>query len=210
MIKRCFDVVLAGAGLIGSGPLWLIIAAAIKLQDGGPVFFRQERVGLNGRIFRPLKFRSMVPDAEAASGPVQANEDDARITRIGRILRATAMDELPQLWSIFRGDMTFVGPRPLRPGEIEVSGRGVVVRLDEIAGYEARHKIKPGLTGFAQVAAPRDIPNAEKFRLDLEYAARAGFWLDMKLILISLRMSARGEWERRDRRLSVMRRGGSL
>ena len=94
------------------------------------MFFRQERVGRGGRVFDALKFRSMVPDAEARTGPVQATENDPRVTRIGRFMRATAMDELPQLWNIFAGDMSFVGPRPLRPGEIEVRGDGRVVPLD--------------------------------------------------------------------------------
>src|SRR5438132_6589539 len=123
-MKRAFDVMLSLAGLVVSAPLWALFAAAVKLEDGGPVFFAQERVGLNGRVFTALKFRSMIPDAEARTGPVQAAEHDPRITPIGRLLRATAMDELPQLWNIFRGDMSFVGPRPLRPGEVEVSGDG--------------------------------------------------------------------------------------
>ena len=95
-----------------------------------PVLFRQERVGLGGRVFDALKFRSMVPDAESRTGPVQAAENDPRVTRVGRLLRATAMDELPQLWNIFAGDMSFVGPRPLRPGEVETRGDGQLVRLD--------------------------------------------------------------------------------
>ena len=108
------------------------------------MFFRQARVGLGGRTFDALKFRSMVPDAEARTGPVQATENDPRVTRVGRLLRATAMDELPQLWNIFAGDMSFVGPRPLRPGEVEVRGDGRLVRLDQIPGYEARHSVRPG------------------------------------------------------------------
>ena len=118
-MKRVFDVCLSGVGLILSLPLWVVIPVAIWLEDRGPIFFPQARVGLNGRQFKALKFRSMIPDAEAVSGPVQADEDDPRVTRVGRVLRATAMDELPQLWNIFVGDMSFVGPRPLRPGEID-------------------------------------------------------------------------------------------
>jgi len=200
-MKRLFDCALAGAGLIVSAPLSLAIAAAIKIEDGGPVFFRQHRVGRGGRVFDALKFRSMVPDAEARTGPVQATEDDPRITRVGRLLRATAMDELPQLWNIFAGDMSFVGPRPLRPGEVEVRGDGQFVRLDQIPGYEARHSVRPGLTGIAQVYAPRDIDRARKFRLDRLYLRRAGFWFDLKLILLSFWITARGDWERRDRRI---------
>jgi lipopolysaccharide/colanic/teichoic acid biosynthesis glycosyltransferase len=201
MIKRTFDCLLAGVGLIVSAPLWAAIAVAIKAQDGGPVLFRQQRVGLGGRVFNALKFRSMVPDAEAASGPVQATENDPRVTPVGRLLRATAMDELPQLWNIFTGDMSFVGPRPLRPGEVETRGDGQMVRLDEIPGYEARHQVRPGLTGLTQVYAPRDISRTSKFRLDRVYLKRASFWLDLKLILLSFWITGRGEWEKRNRRI---------
>jgi lipopolysaccharide/colanic/teichoic acid biosynthesis glycosyltransferase len=200
MIKRLFDLGLSGIGLILSGPLWVVIPAAIKAEDGGPVFFPQDRVGLNGRVFQALKFRSMVPDAEAHTGPVQATEDDPRVTSVGRLLRATAMDELPQLWNIFVGDMSFVGPRPLRPGEVEVRGDGRLFTLSEIPGYEERHRIRPGLTGLTQVFAARDISRASKFRLDRLYLRRAGFWLDLRLILLSFWITFRGRWESRDRR----------
>src|SRR5712692_3792171 len=129
MIKRLFDIVLSGTGLLVSSPLWGIIAAAIKLEDGGPVFYRQQRVGKGGREFSSLKFRSMVADSDAKWGVVPAAENDPRVTRVGRILRTTAMDELPQLWNIFRGDMSFVGPRALRPEEIDADGRGVLAPL---------------------------------------------------------------------------------
>lgn len=201
MIKRLFDMFLAAAGLIVSSPLWAIIVTAIKIEDGGPVLFPQERVGLAGRVFKVLKFRSMVPDAEARTGPLQATEDDPRITRVGRALRATAMDELPQLWNILVGDMSFVGPRPLRPGEVEVRGDGQLVSLHEIPGYRERHEVRPGLTGLTQVYAPRDISRVSKFRLDRLYLKRAGFWLDLKLILLSFWITGRGEWEARDRKV---------
>lgn len=201
MIKRLFDMFLAAVGLIVSSPLWAIIVTAIKIEDGGPVLFPQERVGLAGRVFKVLKFRSMVPDAEARTGPLQATEDDPRITRVGRALRATAMDELPQLWNILAGDMSFVGPRPLRPGEVEVRGDGQLVPLHEIPGYRERHEVRPGLTGLTQVYAPRDISRVSKFRLDRLYLKRAGFWLDLKLILLSFWITGRGEWEARDRKV---------
>jgi lipopolysaccharide/colanic/teichoic acid biosynthesis glycosyltransferase len=201
MIKRMFDVTLAALGLIVSAPLWLVIPAAIKLEDGGPVFFPQARVGRGGRVFAALKFRSMVPNAEARTGPVQAVEHDPRVTRIGRLLRATAMDELPQLWNILVGDMSFVGPRPLRPGEMEVRGDGRIVRLDEIPGYAERHGVRPGLTGLTQVYAARDISRASKFRLDRLYLRRAGFWLDLKLIALSFWITGRGDWEARGRKV---------
>src|SRR5438034_8043969 len=201
MIKRLFDMTLAAIGLIVSAPLWALIAAVVKLEDGGPIFFPQERVGLGGRVFIALKFRSMVVDAEAQSGPVQAGEDDPRITRIGRLLRGTAMDELPQLWNIFVGDMSFVGPRPLRPGEVDVRGDGQLIPLSEIPGYEARHGIRPGLTGLTQVYASRDLPRTSKFRLDRLYPERAGVCLDLKLIALSFWITARGSWESRGPKL---------
>jgi lipopolysaccharide/colanic/teichoic acid biosynthesis glycosyltransferase len=199
MIKRAFDVMLSAAGLIGSLPLWAAIAAAIKLADGGPIFFAQERVGLNGRVFKALKFRSMIPHAERASGPVQATENDPRVTRVGRLLRATAFDELPQLWNILVGDMSFVGPRPLRPNEIDRGSDGTAVALSDIPGYGQRHAVRPGLTGLAQVYAPRDVPRTDKFRLDLQYLDRAGLLLDLQLILVSFWITFTGRWERRDR-----------
>ena len=199
MLKRAFDVALAGAGLLLSFPLWLLIAAAIKIEDGGPVLFPQERVGKGGVTFRALKFRSMVPHASALP-PRQAGERDQRVTRVGRLLRATAVDELPQLYNIFVGNMSFVGPRPLMPGEIEVRGSGALVRLDSIAGYEARHSVRPGLTGLSQVYAPRDTPRARKFRLDAIYVRNATFCLDLFLVAISFWITFRGRWEVRVRK----------
>lgn len=197
--KRCFDLALSGAGLVLSSPLWFVIALAVKLQDGGPVFFSQDRVGYQGRIFRAFKFRSMVPDADRARGPLQAVHGDPRVTPVGRVLRATAMDELPQLWNIFVGDMSFVGPRPLRPGEIEAMGEGRIVHLSDVPGYAERHAVRPGLTGLTQVYAPRTLPSTRKFRLDRLYVRRATFWLDFRLILRSFGISARGRWETPER-----------
>ena len=201
MIKRAFDAMLATTGLVLSSPFWLLIPVAIKLEDGGPIFFPQDRVGQGGRVFKALKFRSMRPDAEALTGPVQATENDPRITRVGRLLRATAMDELPQLVNILRGDMSFVGPRPLRPGEVDIRGDGRLIRLEEIPGYDERHGVRPGLTGLTQVYAPRDISRSSKFRLDRLYLRRASFWLDMRLIALSFWITARGSWEIRGRKV---------
>jgi len=198
-VKRVFDAALAFAGLVISLPLGILLAAAIKLEDGGPVFFPQDRVGRDGRVFRALKFRSMQVDAERTTGPLQARAGDSRITHVGRVMRATAMDELPQLWNIFRGDMSFVGPRALRPGEIELEG-GNPVPLEAVPGYAARILVRPGLTGVAQVYAPRDISRRSKFRYDRLYIRRRSFALDLRLILLSFWISFRGTWESRDRK----------
>ncbi|MGO8736981.1 MAG: sugar transferase [Terriglobia bacterium] len=191
MLKRGFDILLSGVGLIVSLPLWGIIALAVKLHDGGPVFYGQERVGKDGRTFTGLKFRSMVPDSDRKWGVVPAAENDPRITKVGKILRATAMDELPQLWSIFRGDMSFVGPRP-EWVELVKKFRA------EIPRFDLRHKVRPGLTGLAQVYGHSEISRRHKLRYDLLYARRQGFWLDIRLVLISFVVTFTGRWELRE------------
>lgn len=198
--KRVFDVLLSSCGLLASAPLGAVIALAIKLGDGGPVFYTQDRVGKNGRRFRSFKFRSMVPDAGDDFGPFQAGRGDARVTPVGRWLRATAMDELPQLWNILRGDMSFVGPRPLMPEEIEVNGRRHVVPLETIPGYRARHRVTPGLTGLAQVYADRDIPRRQKFKYDLLYIEKQSLGVDLRLMLLSVWITLCAKWEHRGRK----------
>lgn len=198
-MKRLFDLALSVTGLIVSAPLWIAIAVAIRLGTDGPVFYTQRRIGRHGRAFRAYKFRSMV--VEAGEHPArQAEALDPRVTAVGRLLRATALDELPQLFNILRGDMSFVGPRPLAEGEIEV-GRGEFVRLEEIPGYTLRHAIRPGLTGITQVFARRDLTRARKFRLDLLYVRRANLCLDLRLLSLSLWITCRGRWEDRGRKV---------
>lgn len=191
---------MSGIGLLGSSPLWLAIAAVIKLNDRGPVFYRQERVGIGGKTFKSYKFRTMRVDADRLFGPMQASEDDPRVTRVGRLLRPTALDELPQLWNIFKGDMSFVGPRALMPKEIELSGAGEAIPLDRVPGYQERHAVRPGLTGIAQVYAPRDISRRHKFLLDILYTRKMTFGLDLKLVALSFWISFKGNWESRARR----------
>lgn len=198
--KRGLDVLLAGCGLVVAAPFGALFALAVKLEDGGPVFFAQDRVGLDGGRFMALKFRSMIPEAEARVGALQATHGDPRVTRVGRLLRATAMDELPQLWNIFRGDMSFVGPRALRPGEIEVDGTGHLELLEDVPGFAERCLVRPGLTGVAQIYASRHLPRRHKFRYDRLYIRRQSFWLDLRLIMYSFRISATGAWEQRGRR----------
>lgn len=195
-IKRAFDVVVAGVGLVLSLPVWGLIALAIKLEDRGPVFFTQERVGRGGRHFRSLKFRSMFANSERLWGPRQAAHRDPRITRVGRLIRATGLDELPQLWNIFRGDMSWVGPRALLPAEIEVDDEDLV-QLSQFPGFDERHSVRPGLTGIAQVYAPRDITRRNKFRYDLIYVRNRKLSLDLALFAVSCWISLRGRWEHR-------------
>jgi lipopolysaccharide/colanic/teichoic acid biosynthesis glycosyltransferase len=204
MLKRSFDFLLAAGGMLLFAPLAGVIAALIKLEDGGPVFFAQDRVGAGCRVFRVLKFRSMIPDAERATGPVQAAVHDTRVTRVGQVLRATAMDELPQLWSILKGDMSFVGPRPLRPGERDRTAAGELA-LADIPGYVERHRIRPGLTGVAQVYAARDLSRVGKFRYDLLYQRRASFCLDLSLIARSVSITVLARWDRSPSRRSGRR-----
>ena len=195
MIKRGFDLLLSALGLIVSLPLWAIIALAVKLHDGGPVFYRQPRVGKDGRVFTGLKFRSMVPDSDRRWGAVPAAANDPRITKVGKILRATAMDELPQLWNILRGDMSFVGPRP---EWVELVKRFRA----EITGFDLRHRVRPGLTGLAQVYGHSEMSRRNKLRYDLLYARRQSFWLDMRLVLLSFAVTFSGRWELREAKVS--------
>jgi lipopolysaccharide/colanic/teichoic acid biosynthesis glycosyltransferase len=180
-------------GLVFSFPLWIIFSFAIFLEDQGPVFYIQERVGKAGRIFKGLKFRSMASDAEQNSGPVQAIENDPRVTRIGRLLRKTAMDELPQLLNILKGDMSFVGPRALRKVEIETDGTSR--NVFEIPGFEKRSAVSPGLTGSAQVFASRSLLREEKFKFDLWYIDNMSFWLDILLIFKSIFVTLKARWD---------------
>ena len=194
LAKRAFDVALAGFGLALSAPLWLLVAAVIKLEDRGPVFYRQERVAPRGGTFRVLKFRSMAPDAEKTTGAVWASAQDPRITRVGRWLRATALDELPQLLNVFRGDMSFVGPRPERPKFVQQFARS-------IPRYMERFEARPGLTGLAQVYGQYASPPRSKLRYDLLYIRRRTFWLDLRLIVLSFWITFMGRWEQRGRKI---------
>ena len=188
MLKRCFDAIAGGrrAACCPHRCGWLI-AAAIKLEDGGPIFYRQERVGLGGRPFDALKFRSMRPDAESMTGAMQASAHDPRVTRIGRLMRATAMDELPQLWNILRGDMSFVGPRALRPGEIEASGDGTLHAARRRAGIRTSHHGAAGAhraradLRATRRAAATEVPLRPRLRESSLAGARSAF--DSRLVL---------------------------
>jgi lipopolysaccharide/colanic/teichoic acid biosynthesis glycosyltransferase len=188
LLKRALDVLVSGVGLTCALPFIIGIIAAIYLEDGPPAFYTQVRVGLAGRRFRMYKFRSMIKDAEAHTGPALAAKDDPRITRVGRLLRKTAMDELPQLLNIFAGHMSFVGPRPERPELVSLT----VVQLPE---FRRREAVRPGLTGLAQVYGRYYSDPGEKLPLDLTYIHRRGLWLDLHLFLHSWRITSRASWD---------------
>ena len=186
LLKRMFDVVASGLGMLALSPLLGIVALIIKLQDGGPVLFEQERSGLYGRSFGMLKFRSMVLNAEALraeleaqnemDGPVFKIKRDPRITRIGAFIRKTSIDELPQLWNVFRGDMSLVGPRPPIPAEVAQYERWQMRRLS----------MKPGITCIWQVSGRNQISFESWMKLDLEYIDNWTFWLDIKLLMMTV------------------------
>jgi lipopolysaccharide/colanic/teichoic acid biosynthesis glycosyltransferase len=201
-LKRPFDILLSSVGIVLSFPLWIIIAIAIWIEDRGPVFFCSDRVGKQGRTFKHIKFRTMVEDSDRLFGQLQAKENDHRITRVGKLLRATALDELPQLWNIIKGDMSFVGPRPLLPAEIEVGQDALkkAMLIWEIPGYWKRHSVRPGLTGIAQIFAPRNIIRRHKFHYDLLYIRLQNLSLDIRLIILSFWITSRGKWESRGKK----------
>lgn len=179
--KRLFDLGVAALCLALAAPLLLLVALAVRCSSPGPVFYLQERVGLNGRRFKLVKFRTMVEDAERLSGPVLASENDPRVTPAGRWLRSARLDELPQLFNVLKGDMSFVGPRPERPFFVERFSR-------EIPGYRYRLKVKPGITGLAQVLGNYDTDPAGKLKYDLFYIRNYSLLLDLQIILQTLRV----------------------
>jgi lipopolysaccharide/colanic/teichoic acid biosynthesis glycosyltransferase len=195
--KRALDVVLSSVMLLVALPVFGLIAVAIKLDDRGPVFYLQERWGFRGRRFRVFKFRSMVPDA----GTRQAREDDERVTRIGKFLRRTGLDELPQLLNIWRGEMSFVGPRALAVNEILLDGPEGYLNYEHVPGFWERMAVRPGLTGQATIYLPKDADPALKFAQDVEYVAKQSIWTDISLIVVSFWISFRGKWETRSTKL---------
>jgi sugar transferase (PEP-CTERM system associated) len=186
-LKRLTDLMIAGLGLCLTAPVWPLIALAIKLGDRGPVFYSQDRVGQNGRAFRLYKFRTMRPDAENGRS-VWACPADPRVTRIGRILRRTRLDELPQLWNVLTGHMSIVGPRPERPDIVADLCR-------EVPYYNERHLLKPGITGWAQISFRYGASVADakrKLQFDLFYLKHMSFELDMVILFRTLGTFLRG------------------
>lgn len=174
--------------------LWIFIPLSVWLEDGAPIFYVQERLGLNGELFKAVKFRSMVKDAEGSTGAVWARENDPRVTRLGKLLRATALDELPQVINILRGDMSFVGPRAERPELLNRFNK-------EVPDFSRRLMVRPGLTGMAQVYGKYDSPPAEKLYYDLLYIEKMNPWLDIKLLFSSLSITFKGKWESREKKI---------
>lgn len=180
--KRAFDVALSLFLSIVAIPLILLAALAIKIESPrGPVFYRQQRVGQGGRVFQLIKLRTMIPDAEKDTGPVLATAGDPRLTRVGRILRATRIDELPQLWNVLKGEMSFIGPRPERPVFVEQFRK-------EVPGYDWRHQLRVGITGLAQVQGRYSTTPADKLRYDLLYAKTLSPLNDAQILLHTLKV----------------------
>ena len=190
--KRTFDIVVSALAILISSPIWLIAAIAIKLGDGGPVFFKQQRATRDGRVFKVYKFRTMKVNA----GNRSATADDDRITKAGHILRKTRMDELPQFLNIFLGDMSFVGPRP------EML-ENVYSYTEELPEFKYRLRVKAGLTGYAQIAGKYNTTPKDKLIMDMMYIERYSFWNDIKLCFQTLIVlvksdSTEGFQERKD------------
>ena len=179
--KRAMDILLGSIALVIASPFMAAAAIAIKLEDGGPVFFKQKRMTRNGREFEILKFRSMIVDAEKYSGAVLAAEDDPRITKVGKFIRATRIDELPQIINIVKGDMSIVGPRPERKVIADEYCK-------EIPEFAYRLKVRGGLTGYAQIYGKYNTSAYDKLRLDLMYIENYSLLLDIKLIILTLRI----------------------
>jgi lipopolysaccharide/colanic/teichoic acid biosynthesis glycosyltransferase len=171
-VNRVLDAAVAGAGLALTSPVLAVAAVAIKLDDRGPIFYRQGRVGLNGREFELLKLRTMNVGAEREGAGYAVNEGDPRITRAGRVLRRLSIDELPQLWNVVRGDMSLVGPRPTLAYQVE----------RYTPRQRRRLEVKPGITGWAQVHGRARLPWDERIELDVWYVEHRSPWLDLKIL----------------------------
>lgn len=187
--KRAFDVGLAGLGLLVASPVWMVIAFLVWIEDPGPLLFVKNSVGKGGVNFRQFKFRTMVSGAETHTGPTLASEGDQRALAVGRVLRKTALDELPQLVNILHGEMSFVGPRPQRT---------VLVHeyLQRMPKYAERHRIAPGLAGLAQVAGDYFLTPRQKLRFDRLYIRHTSLGFDLKLILLAFLIAFWYRWQK--------------
>jgi len=191
VVKRSFDVLVSLVMLVLTAPILLVAMLAVAIDSGLPVFYRQERVGQAGRLFTILKLRTMRQDAEK-SGAQWAQANDARVTRIGRFLRKTRIDELPQLWNVLRGDMSFVGPRPERPMFVQRL-------LEDIPYYDVRHSVKPGVTGWSQVRYPYGASvedSLRKLQFDLYYVKNHSLFLDLMILVETVQVVLLGKGAR--------------
>jgi lipopolysaccharide/colanic/teichoic acid biosynthesis glycosyltransferase len=198
--KRAFDILLSTLMFVLSWPVWIAVILAILWEDGRPVFFTQERWGLGAKKFRVLKFRSMYKDSDALHGIRIAKVGDPRIIPIGRLLRGSGLDELPNLWNIWKGEMSFVGPRALAVEEVVSELDHAYASYEEVPGFLERLSVRPGLTGLATIYLPRDAKPRRKFAVDLLYIRRWSFSLDLRLVALSFLISFRGRWESRSRK----------
>ncbi|WP_339119715.1 exopolysaccharide biosynthesis polyprenyl glycosylphosphotransferase [Priestia megaterium] len=188
VIKRIIDIIFSLIALIITFPGIILFSILIKLETPGPVFFLQERVGLNGRYFTIIKLRSMGVDAEK-NGAKWAEKNDPRVTKVGAFIRKTRIDEIPQLWNVLIGEMSLIGPRPERP-------MFTASFNDEIPGFVERLKVKPGITGWAQINGGYDISPKEKLGLDLYYIQNISFIIDMKIIFKTVKVIFTGDGAR--------------
>ena len=184
-VKRAMDIVICSLAMLVAAPIMLIVAIAIKIEDGGPVFYKQKRLTLGGREFEILKFRSMVTDAEKY-GAMMATTHDPRITKVGRVIRPTRIDELPQILNILKGDMSIVGPRPERTEH-------VVKYSETLPEFDFRLKVRGGLTGYAQIYGKYNTSAYDKLRLDMLYIENYSILMDIRLILMTLRIMLQKE-----------------
>lgn len=189
LYKRIFDIIASCIGLLIGTPILVIFGIAIICEDGGPIFYKQERLGLYGKKFFVYKLRSMRIDAEKIGGAQWAQKNDPRITKVGKIIRKTRIDEIPQLINILSGDMSLIGPRPERP-ELTYKFE------EEIPGFIDRLSVKPGLTGWAQVNGGYEILPQEKLTLDLEYIRNKSIIMDLKIILKTIKVVLTGDGAR--------------
>lgn len=186
--KRILDVLIALISLVISAPVWFIVIFLIWWEDPGPIFFVKNSVGRGGKNFHQLKFRSMIIDAEKDTGPISGYENDDRVLFFGKLIRKTALDELPQLINILLGDMSYVGPRPQRT--VLVHGY-----LQRVPNYARRHLVRPGLAGLAQVVDTYDISPDQKLAWDLVYIENTSVWLDAKLVLAAFYLVFALRWQ---------------
>jgi undecaprenyl phosphate N,N'-diacetylbacillosamine 1-phosphate transferase len=180
-VKRLIDLLGSLIGMVIVFPIFIIIALSVKLTSKGPIFFKQERLGKNGRVFKIIKFRTMVVNAEKMGDGLKVeNESDNRITKVGKFLRATSLDELPQLWNVLVGDMSLVGPRPPVPYH--------PYKYEEYNDFQRkRFEMRPGITGLTQVTVRNSVNWDERIRIDVEYIERFNLWLDIKILFKTLR-----------------------